>query len=166
VLRKRQPKRRVSGEQAGDPAAALAAAVTLLSRRDFCAPELTARLAAYGFAADAVAECLEDLRDRHYVDDERYARQFVASRARRGHGPIRIRHELTDLGLSADAAEVALAEHGGWAKQAQQVRERRFGSTPPSDWAEKARQARFLQYRGFSNDDIHTALGFDVTADS
>jgi regulatory protein len=140
--------------------------VTLLSRRDFCASELTARLVAHGFEADAIDACLEDLRDRHYLDDERYVRQFVEVHAQRGHGPLRIRHELTERGLSADVAEAALAQHGDWSVQAQQVRARRFGSAPPNGWAEKARQARFLQYRGFSNDDIRSALGFDGTTDS
>jgi regulatory protein len=148
---------------AQEPAAALAAAVSLLSRRDFCTSELRARLIAQGFGVDLVDTCLEDLRDRHYLDDERYASQFVAAHAQRGHGPIRIRHELTDRGLNAELAETALAQHGNWPVRAQEVRARRFGIEPPRDWAEKARQARFLQYRGFSNDDIRSALGFDAT---
>jgi regulatory protein len=166
VLRKRQPKRRVSSEQSGDPAAALAAAVTLLSRRDFCSSELSARLASQGFEAEAVQATLAELRERRYLDDERYARQFVSAHALRGHGPLRIRHELTELGLSAAAAAAVVAEHGGWAAQAQQARLRRFGPKPPQGWAEKARQARFLQYRGFSNDDIRRAVGLDLSADS
>jgi len=39
------------------------------------------------------------------------------------------------------------------------VRARRFGAEVPADWREKARQARFLQYRGFSADHIRSALG-------
>jgi regulatory protein len=140
--------------------------VALLARRDYCTSELTARLIARGYEPEAVRVSLEELHDRHYLDDERYVRQLVASHARRGHGPLRIRHELTELGFSAEATETALAEHGDWATLAQQARARRFGPTPPRDWGEKARQARFLQYRGFSNDEIRSALGFDVTADS
>jgi regulatory protein len=144
---------------AQDPAAALAAAVTLLSRRDFCTSELTARLVAQGFGVDVIAPCLEDLRDRHYLDDERYARQFVAAHAQRGHGPLRIRHDLAERGLNAELAETALTQHGEWSARAQEVRARRFGPAPPADWAEKARQARFLQYRGFSHDDIRCRPG-------
>ena len=136
-----------------------------LSRRDFCSAELTARLAARGFEPQTVQTCLEELRQRHYLDDERYARQFVSTHARRGQGPVRIRHELTELGLSGEAAERALEEHGGWVEQARDVRARRFGQLLPQDWAERARQARFLQYRGFSNDDIRLAMGTDVLTD-
>jgi regulatory protein len=139
--------------------------VALLSRRDFCSAELDARLAAQGFEPAAIQTCLEELRQRRYLDDERYARQFVSAHARRGQGPVRIRHDLIELGLSPETAETALLEHGGWAVQAQQVRLRRFGAALPRDWAERARQARFLQYRGFSNEDIRLVLGTDVSAD-
>jgi regulatory protein len=139
--------------------------VTLLSRRDFCSHELTARLAAQGFEPASIQTCLGELRERRYIDDVRYARQFVSAHARRGQGPLRIRHELTELGLSPEDAERALDEHGGWATQAQQVRARRFGAPVPLDWADKTRQARFLHYRGFSNDDIRSALGTDPSAD-
>ena len=144
----------------------MAAAVTLLARRDFCSSELTARLISRGFTVESVCAGLEELRERHYLDDERYARQFVSSHARRGHGPVRIRHELSELGLSPELSESALAEHGDWPALAREVRAQRFGAKLPESWPDKARQARFLQYRGFSNDDIRLALGFDVTADS
>jgi regulatory protein len=166
VLRKRQPSRRVTREQSGDTQAALAAAVTLLARRDYCSTELRARLTSRGFEPETVRATLEELHTRHYLDDERYARQFVDAHARRGHGPVRIRHELAELGLKPELAELALAEHGEWPALARQVRAQRFGAKSPATWPEKARQARFLQYRGFSNDDIRGALGFDVTSDS
>jgi regulatory protein len=166
VLRKRQPSRRVTSDESGDPAAAFAAAVTLLARRDHCSAELALRLTSRGFEPETVQAAVEELRTRHYLDDERYARQFVDMHARRGHGPVRIRHELSDLGLSAELAEQSVADYGDWSALARDIRTRRFGAEPPRTWPDKARQARFLQYRGFSNDDIRCALGFDVTGDS
>ena len=144
---------------------AFAAAVMLLARRDHCSAELALRLTSRGFAPEIVQSALEELRTRHYLDDERYARQFVDMHARRGHGPVRIRHELTQLGLSSELTEQAVVERGDWPALARALRARRFGAQPPRTWPDKARQARFLQYRGFSNDDIRSALGFDVTSD-
>lgn len=137
--------------------------MTLLARRDYCSPELATRLTSRGFEPETVQATLLELRNRRYVDDERYARQFVDAHARRGHGPIRIRHDLAALGLSAELIEQSLASYGDWSALARTVRVQRFGDKPPHAWPEKARQARFLQYRGFSNDDIRSALGFDVT---
>jgi regulatory protein len=165
VLRKRQPKGRVASEQAGDPAAALAAAATLLARRDFCSIELGAKLSAQGFEPDSVRSALEQLIERRYLDDERYARQFVAIRAERGHGPLRIRRDLAELGLQAALIDAQLESHGEWPELARRVLSRRFGPQPPRSWPVKARQMRFLQYRGFSNDQIRCALGADTIAD-
>ena len=35
---------------------------------------------------------------------------------------------------------------------------RKFGPDLPKDWKERSRQARFLQYRGFSTDHIRAVL--------
>jgi regulatory protein len=162
VLRKRQPKRRATSGEAGDPAAALAAAVSLLARREFCSIELAAKLAAKGYAPDAVRAALADLIERRYLDDERYTRQFVIIHAERGRGPLRIRRDLAQLGLPAALIETQLESQGEWAAVARRVLTRRFGAAPPRNWPEKARRMRFLQYRGFGTDDIRSALGAAV----
>ena len=162
MLRKRQPRRRASGEQAGDPAAALAAAVTLLARREFCSIELAARLAARGFEPDTVRATLAELIERRYLDDERYTRQFVVVHAERGQGPLRIRHDLAELGLPATLIDTQLEAYGDWAALAHRVVTRRFGATPPAGWPEKARRMRFLQYRGFASDHIRSAVAADA----
>jgi len=35
----------------------------------------------------------------------------------------------------------------------------KFGLEAPASWAQRARRARFLQYRGFSSDHIRAATG-------
>jgi regulatory protein len=162
VLRKRQPKGRATSGEAGDPAAALAAAVTLLARREFCSFELAAKLAAKGYTPDAVRAALAELIERRYLDDERYARQFVVIHAERGQGPLRIRRDLAQLGLPAALIETQLESQGGWAAVARRVATRRFGTAPARSWPDKARRMRFLQYRGFATDDIRSALGLQA----
>jgi regulatory protein len=158
VLRKRQPKARATSGEAGDPAAALAAAVTLLARREFCSFELAAKLAAKGYTPDAVRAALDELIERRYLDDERYTRQFVVIHAERGQGPLRIRRDLAQLGLPAALIETQLESQGEWAAAARRVVTRRFGAAPARSWPDKARRMRFLQYRGFATDDIRSAL--------
>ena len=41
---------------------------------------------------------------------------------------------------------------------ARAARTRKFGPELPKDWKERSRQARFLQYRGFSTDHIRAVL--------
>jgi regulatory protein len=165
VLRKNQPKRRATSEQAGDPAAALAAAVTLLARREFCSIELGAKLLERGFEPETVRSALEELIERRYLDDERYTRQFVVIHAERGQGPLRIRRDLAQLGLPSKLIDTQLESHGEWAALARKVLTRRFGGKPPRGWPDKARRMRFLQYRGFSTEDIRSALGADAAGE-
>jgi len=45
------------------------------------------------------------------------------------------------------------------------VRRKRFGAEPPRDFHERAKQARFLQYRGFTSDQVRAALELDPDSD-
>jgi regulatory protein len=139
--------------------------VTLLARRDHACGELAARLRERGFDAAVIETLVAELRDRRLLDDERYAGHFVAYHRARGQGPMRIRRELDQLGVDSTLIEAALESAGDWRALARSVRTRRFGSKLPASWPDKARQARFLQYRGFSSDHIRSALGSDFEAD-
>jgi regulatory protein len=138
-----------------------AAATALLARRDFARGELAARLSASGFDPAAVAAALEELAGERLIDDERYAQNFIAYHAARGQGPVRIAAELRRHGLADGLIEAALAAGGDWHALARRARAAKFGPAAPAGWAEKARQSRFLQYRGFSSDHIRTAVGAD-----
>ncbi|NND37435.1 MAG: hypothetical protein HKN81_09915, partial [Gammaproteobacteria bacterium] len=39
------------------------------------------------------------------------------------------------------------------------VHDRKYGGAAPADYRERARRSRFLQYRGFSGEQIRSALG-------
>jgi regulatory protein len=165
VLRKRPRKRALTPEQAADPEAAGRAAVVLLARRDYCASELEQVLRAQGFGPEAASQVLLELSERGFINDERYAQQYVALHAERGYGPLRIERELSERGLGPSLIEAALGSGEDWARRAREQRIRRFGLEVPADWPGRARQARFLQYRGFSNDHIRAALGSEVIED-
>jgi regulatory protein len=152
-------------EQAHDPGAARSAAIALLARRDFASGELRGRLERKGFDAAMVAGTIAELIEERALNDERYVANYVTYEAARGHGPVRISAELKALELPGGLIEAALANGPDWRALAREVRERKFGLVQPSDWTEKARQARFLQYRGFSSDHIRSALGADFDLD-
>jgi regulatory protein len=136
-----------------------AAAVGLLARREHSRAELAAKLTARGAPREQVEAVVEKLAGRGLQADTRYAESLVNSRSGRGQGPVRIRRDLLDRGVAAEAAEEALAGAGlDWFELARSVRRRRFGDPPPSEWKERARQARFLEYRGFTAEQIRHAL--------
>jgi regulatory protein len=72
---------------------------------------------------------------------------------------VRIRAELAQRGIDAPGAAAALvAEEVDWFEAARAARRKRFGADLPRDFKERARQARFLQYRGFDSRQIQAAL--------
>jgi regulatory protein len=168
---RRRPGQSAARQQGGAPdhpddaSAARLAAIPWLARRDFSSPELRERLLRAGYASAAVEGALEHLRAERAVDDARYAERYVAYQAGRGLGPVRIRRALLALGLAAELVESALAAAVDWPARARELRIRRFGVQIPESWSDKARQARFLQYRGFSSDHIRFALGSDFDPD-
>jgi regulatory protein len=145
--------------------AARRVALALLTRRDFSCAELRTRLQALGVHPVTIDETIAALREERALDDARFAESYAAGRAARGQGPLRIERELRDRGVAAELIEVALAAAADWAVLASNVRARRFGPEVPEEPAERARQARFLQYRGFSSDHIRLALGPDLDLD-
>ena len=97
------------------------------------------------------------------VDDARFAEHFVAARAGRGQGPLRIAQELRQRGVADPVVATAInAADAAWAERCAQLRRRRFRDRVPADHAERMRQARFLSYRGFSGDQVRAALGTDI----
>jgi regulatory protein len=145
-----------------DAEAALTAAIALLARRDLCGNELRGKLQGKDFDEDTAAAVVADLASRGIVNDERYAQNYVAYSAGRGQGPLRIAGELRRRGLGAALVDAAVASGPDWTALARRVCRARFGPQSPASWAQKARQARFLQYRGFSSDHIRAATGADV----
>jgi regulatory protein len=113
-----------------------------------------------------VTAVVAQLIEERALDDVRYADNYVAYQAGRGHGPLRIAAELRALGLPDALIDTALGGGPDWRALAREVRTRKFGTEPPEEWSEKSRQARFLQYRGFSSDHIRAATGADLDPDS
>jgi regulatory protein len=140
-------------------ATAEAAAVRLLARREHSRAELSRKLAARGIEPELINEVLDALATRRLQSDERYAESLIASRIGRGQGPVRIRRELSERGVAPGLIDAAL-EHADadWPELARKTRSRRFGGEIPAEWNERGRQARFLEYRGFTGEQIRFAL--------
>ena len=161
-MRRPGGKKQLAPEKVTDPKSAHAFAIAYLARRDFSAADLRRKLKDRGFADSAIDSVVTELEASNVINDDRYGENVVAYRARRGQGPARIRQELKQSGLSADAIQTTMdkAKDDGpdFVSLARAARARKFGPNLPKDWKERTRQARFLQYRGFSTDHIRAVL--------
>lgn len=149
-----------------DPAACSRTALELLARREHSRRELTRKLGARGFSDDVIAAVLDELERSGALADARFTDSFVRSRVAKGQGPQRIRAELAQRGIAeTQAADVLRGAEVDWLETIKAVRRKRFGPELPREYAERARQARFLQYRGFSSEHIRAALEVDGDSD-
>jgi len=131
-------------------------ALQLLTRRDHSRAELRAKLAAEAESAEELDAVLDTLQEQRLLSDNRYASQRVVARAGR-YGNARLKQELRQTGISDEDIAAALPEAGDETRRCQSVWARKFGELPKSA-AERAKQMRFLQYRGFSGDAIRRVM--------
>ena len=158
--------RRSSKPDPADEAACRRLALDLLARREHSRLELERKLASRGFHAPVVAGALDRLEAAGALSAERFGASFVRSRIARGQGPLRIRMELEQRGVASDAAAELLGQaEVDWNEAAREVRRKRFGQAAPRDFKERARQARFLEQRGFGSSAIRAALDLGPDSD-
>ena len=130
-----------------------------LARREYGQEELVRKLERAGYNYDAVVAEVLKLAAEDLQSDKRFAQSFVQVRINQGKGPVRICHELKKRGISQSLVDSEITASGqDWFALAKEIRERKFGLDPPSDFAHKARQMRFLQYRGFEADQVQFAV--------
>ena len=141
------------------PVEARKKAMDFLARREYGQAELTRKLTDKGFDPAVAEQAVLQLKSEGLQSDSRFAESFVQSRINQGKGPVRIRLDLGQRGLGDAAIEDALEEaDADWYGMAREIRARKFGHARPSDFKEKARQMRFLQYRGFEQGHIQAAV--------
>lgn len=153
-------------------------AMRLLSLRDHSEAELRRKLAAQPFSAKgnwgkrttsdnakladeidpkAIDQVITYCYQHDWLDDARFATQYINSRSRKGYGPQRIRSELMQKGVNKDKIKTAFEiSEIDWCILAKEVAQRKFSETLPVEWKEKAKVQRYLLYRGFFQEEIQS----------
>ncbi|APR70102.1 MULTISPECIES: regulatory protein RecX [Acinetobacter] len=123
-------------------------AFALLTRRDYSQAELTEKLNQYAIDPNEVAILVTELAEKNYQSDQRVAALTLSSQIRKGKGLQRIKQALKAKQLDAELIAEEL-EEVDWLDQAYQLKVKKFGEDVTKDPKLKAKQIRFLQYRGF-----------------
>ena len=133
--------------------------IDLLSRREHSELELRNKLRLREFQDDEITIVIDYLIENDYLSESRFADSVYRTRVNKGYGKRYIENELTQKGVSsADIHTAALELDVDWYHQVEIVYKKRFGDMPMAEQKEKAKRIRFLQYRGFSTDEIFTVL--------
>lgn len=142
-------------------------AMNLLARREYSYQELLSKLVGKKVPSATATRVLDQLRSDNLLSDERFVESFFQAKRNRGYGPVRIQHDLGTKGVAAEliAQRLDFTERS-WNNDVVRVRRKKFGDTLPGYFEERARQARFLHYRGFTHDQIEYALNTNVVDQS
>jgi regulatory protein len=138
-------------------------ALRLLSQREHSRAELERKLAKYEDVPGTLAQALDELAAKDFINEARVVQSVVHQRAPR-MGAARVRQELQQKGIAPEAiAEAVTGLQESETSRAFEVWRRRF-EAPPQDAKERARQMRFLMARGFSGAVVAKVLRMDPTA--
>ncbi len=125
-----------------------------LARREHSRDELARKLASRG-SEEEIETVLAELERQGLLSNSRFAEVYVRSHAGR-FGAAKLRQTLKAKGVDDSTIDASLGDLPDELARARAVWERKFSA--PGDAKEWARQARFLQSRGFSADVIRKLL--------
>jgi regulatory protein len=138
-------------------------ALNSLSRREHSELELSQKLTKKGYKQPEIKTILEVLTKEGLLSNQRFAENFIHYRQQKGYGPVRIKLELSARGI----VEYMIEEHlkiadNAWLTAVRKVWHKRFKGVIPADARSRAKQMRFLQCRGFTQDQIETIFRSEI----
>ena len=132
-------------------------AFAVLTRREYSKAELIEKLALYAVDREEVLKLVDEFAAQNYQSDQRVAEIMLSSQKRRGKGPNRIKLALKAKKIDSSLIQEELKEID-WHEQAYQLKVKKFGTAIEKEAKLKAKQIRFLMYRGFEMDAIMKAI--------
>ncbi|MCM1117829.1 MAG: recombination regulator RecX [bacterium] len=138
-------------------------AMNLLQSRDYTESQLRDKLRDGGYPETVTAQALEYVKSFRYVDDLRYAGDYLTTFAGR-KSLRRMEQDLQQKGIARTVIEQAVElwqEQCGGQDELQmacELLDKRHYDREASDRRQQQRMYNFLMYRGFSSDVIRKAL--------
>ena len=155
-----------------------------LSRREYGKAELKQKLIDKEQAPDKIDALLDEFEEKGYQSDYRTTLMLIRENIRKGRGRGRIKQEfyrkkitmpsnideLIDMANAeseefrefVDESADNLVDGVDWLKLAVTARTKKYGDDIPTEQKDKAKQLRFLQYRGFQSDICFAALNYTL----
>lgn len=134
-------------------------AMHLLERQDRTEYQLREKLLQNGYPRETIEHAVDYVKERHYLDDERYARAFIRIHQEK-RSKMRLRNDLMKRGIARDIIESCMEEEFlcDERKQIQSLLEKKHFSADTADRKELGKMYQFLMRRGFCSRDISAVL--------
>ncbi|MBO7356643.1 MAG: regulatory protein RecX [Lachnospiraceae bacterium] len=141
------------------PSRCIKRAMNLLQKKSFAEGELVRKLTEGGYPEEVIDKAVEYVRSYGYIDDVRYASDYIRYHSSQGRGRNRIRAELLQKGISDadfekawnETEELGLIEDSSEAID-KLLQKKHF--SPDMDISERNKIAAFIMRRGYSSEDI------------
>ena len=145
------------------PSRCIKRAMNLLQKKSFAEGELVRKLSDGGYPEEVVDKAIEYVRSFGYIDDVRYASDYIRYHSSQGRGKNRIRMDLRAKGISDESFEKAWDENSelglipGADEEIERLLEKKHFD-PDMERADKDKIAAFIMRRGFSAEDIFRVM--------
>jgi len=134
-------------------------AIKILTRREHSEHEISHKLSSKGYSEEDIEQVLAQLQTQGYQSDARFCEHYIRHRSGRGYGPRRIRMELKEKGVQSAVIEPEMERaEVDWFELALTVLTKKFKGQQAQTWEEKGKQKQFLDYRGFTQDQIESCI--------
>ena len=145
------------------PSRCIKRAMNLLQKKSFAEGELVRKLSDGGYPEEVVEKAVEYVRSFGYIDDVRYASDYIRYHSSQGRGKNRIRMDLKNKGISDESFEKAWDENmelgliPGTEEEIKKLLEKKHFN-PDMERSDKDKIATFIMRRGFSAEDIFKVM--------
>ncbi|MDH5518803.1 MAG: recombination regulator RecX [Gammaproteobacteria bacterium] len=138
---------------------AYANAIRLLAMREHSELQLYKKLQQREFDETEIGEAIERLKSENYLSDSRFAEAYLRTRKNKLYGPVKIRLELEERGVSGGIIATVMEQDcdqlaHDWFAVMQQAYDRKYAEREADDYSEKIKRCRYLQSRGFESSHI------------
>ena len=137
------------------------AAAKYLASRARSTGEMKTYLKSKGYEDGEIAAVIADFLDYGYLDDEDYCRQYIKYAFSKGKGPLRVKQELAEKGISRDTIAFALEDYEMEESDLERAlaQARKTVAGKPVDEKMKGRVGRRLVSLGYSTDIAYKVIG-------
>jgi len=132
-----------------------------LTYRDRSVREVKEYLDRKSYPEDVKDKVVEEMIGYGYLDDRRFAANFISYRKSSGHGLLKVRYELQQKGISRQITDELIEEKFDREEDLEKVREILTKREPLNGGIDQRwvnRQAAFLKRRGFQDNLILEAI--------
>jgi regulatory protein len=111
-------------------------------------------------------EVIDEMVQSGLISDSRFTESYIHWRRGKGLGPLRISQELQKRGISAEmiAKHLQITDNA-WFAEVRNVWQKHFKGKLATNFKSLAQQMRFLQYRGFTREQIESVVALDYSSD-